>query len=60
MTEQERLQCNSIDTNALNSCDRNRVEEVGFESMARRGHNTELGWHSSLATATAPEEMRGV
>jgi hypothetical protein len=31
MTEQERLQCNSIDINGLNPCDRSRIEEVGFD-----------------------------
>jgi predicted nucleic acid-binding Zn ribbon protein len=31
MTEQERLRCNSIDINGLNPCNRNRIEEVGFD-----------------------------
>jgi hypothetical protein len=30
MTEQERLQRNAIDINGLNSSDRDRIEEVGF------------------------------
>jgi predicted nucleic acid-binding Zn ribbon protein len=32
MTEQERLRCNAIDINGLNSSDRNRTEEVGFNA----------------------------
>jgi hypothetical protein len=31
MTEQERLRCNAIDINGLNSSDRDRIEEVGFD-----------------------------
>jgi hypothetical protein len=32
MTEQERLRCNAIDTNGLNSSDRIRIEEKGFNA----------------------------
>jgi hypothetical protein len=32
MTEAERLKCNAIDINGLNLCDRNRIEEVGFNA----------------------------
>ncbi|HWY59991.1 MAG TPA: hypothetical protein VNZ03_36345 [Terriglobales bacterium] len=34
MTEQERLQCHAIDINGLNSCDRHRIEQVGFSLTA--------------------------
>ena len=32
MTEQERLRCNAIDIGGLNSSDRERIEELGFEA----------------------------
>jgi ribosomal protein S27AE len=31
MTETERLRCNATDIGGLNLCDRNRIEEVGFD-----------------------------
>jgi hypothetical protein len=31
MTEQERLQWHAIDINGLNPCDRDRIEEIGFD-----------------------------
>jgi hypothetical protein len=31
MTEQERLMCHAIDINGLNVCDRNRIEQIGFD-----------------------------
>jgi hypothetical protein len=32
MTEQERLQCHAIDIGGLNLCDRDRIEQIGFEA----------------------------
>jgi len=32
MTETERLKCHAIDINGLNPCDRNRIEEIGFNA----------------------------
>jgi predicted nucleic acid-binding Zn ribbon protein len=32
MTEQERRQCYGIDINGLSLCDRDRIEEVGFNA----------------------------
>lgn len=31
MTETERLQCHAIDISGLNPCDRDRIEDIGFE-----------------------------
>jgi hypothetical protein len=32
MTETERLQCHANDIGGLNPCDRNRIEELGFNA----------------------------
>jgi hypothetical protein len=42
MTEQERLQRNSIDINGLSPCDRDRIEEVGFDRWLDGHHRARL------------------
>jgi hypothetical protein len=43
MTEAERLQCNAIDINGLNPCDRDRIEQVGFDCWLDEIANPNVG-----------------
>jgi ribosomal protein S27AE len=47
MTETERLRCNATDIGGLNLCDRERIEEVGFNS-----------WLDEVCKTTTPASLK--